>query len=152
VKDFEEPTLPADAVLARISFRGRVRYAAAGLAGLTMALLVASLWATEQELPVRTHLAFAAIVVAGLVWAGFACWALLRSPLFARDRVVAGTLAVVFSGVAAAGMVTVTALQGRGVLMAVATGAVFVAGSVALLANARRRRAELLRRKEELSR
>ncbi|TWP51048.1 transmembrane transport protein [Lentzea tibetensis] len=154
MKEFEEPTLSADAVLAGLSLAGRVRYAAVGLAGLTVALLVGALWATEPSLPLRTHVAFGGIVAAGLGWAGFAGWTLTRRvPLFARDRVIAGVLALTFSGATAVGLVLVAATRGgtTAVLTASATGLVLVTAALALLVTGRRRRAELLRRKAALT-
>lgn len=155
MRDFEEPTLSAEAVLARLSLGGRVRYAAVGLAGLTVALLVGALWATEPSLPLRTHVAFGGIVLAGLGWAWFAGWVLTRrAPLFARDRVVAGVLALTFSGATAVGLVLVAATRGgtAAVLTASGTGLVLVAASSAVLASGRRRHADLLHRKAELTR
>ena len=139
---FEEPTLPAETVLKRLT--PKPRYAALGLAGLAVAVLVGTPWATDPALPVRTHVAFGGIVAMGLGWAAFAAWALTRAPLFARDRVVAATLALGFSGVTAVGLAVTAKATG------VAVGLVLVAAAGLLLVNARRARADLLRRKEEL--
>ncbi|GLZ28999.1 hypothetical protein Lesp02_11890 [Lentzea sp. NBRC 105346] len=139
---FEEPTLPAETVVRRLT--PKLRYAALGLAGLTVAVLVGTLWATEPALPARTHVAFGGVVAMGLGWAVFAAWALTRAPLFARDRVVAATLALGFSAVTAIGLAITAKITG------VAVGLVLVAAAGVLLVNARRTRADLLRRKEEL--
>lgn len=136
---YDEPTLSPDTVLARIA--PRLRHAVVGLAGLTVAILVGSLLATEPNLPTRTQLAFSGIVAAGLGWAVFAAWALTRrAPLFARDRAVAATMALVFSTVTAVGL-TITAG-----LLGLAIGLVLTVAAGLALALALRRRAELLRR------
>jgi hypothetical protein len=71
---------------------------AAGIAGLAGATAIATLWATEPgRLPTRTAAAFAGLIVIGLSWAVLAGWTLLKRPVFAAERVAAGTLAVVFT-------------------------------------------------------
>ncbi|MBC6457269.1 hypothetical protein [Actinomadura sp. HBU206391] len=155
---FDEPTLSADQVMANLSLTGweRLRYVLLGVAGLTVAALVGSLWATEPGgLPARTHVAFAALTAAGLGWAGFAAWVLSRrGPLFARDRVIAGGLALGFSTVATGGIALIAIVRGEltMLLIAVPTGLVLVSAATALLVRARAHRAALLRRKRELQR
>jgi hypothetical protein len=58
---------------------------------------VGSLLLTETALPPRTQAAFAAIVAIGLAWTTFGLWALTtRRALYARQRVVATRLALLF--------------------------------------------------------
>ncbi|MEV4143919.1 hypothetical protein AB0J40_09645 [Amycolatopsis sp. NPDC049691] len=136
-----------------LSLRRRVGYVTVALAGLLGSGLVGLLWATEPGLPPRTVVAFAVLVAIGLAWAVFGTWAVARrAPLFARDRVVAGWLGVAAWLLFTAGAVVVTTLRHRiepGLLVVV-----LVLGAVAVLRlrAARRGRAALLRRKEQLSR
>lgn len=59
-----------------------------------MTAVTGSLWATEASLPLRTHIAFAGIVVIGAAWMGVAVYVLTRRrPLYAADRVLATGLA-----------------------------------------------------------
>jgi hypothetical protein len=145
-----------DDLLARLdaplSLRRRLGYLAVLLAGLAGAGLVGSLWATEPGLPPHTAAAFALLVLVGLGWAGFGGWALSRrAPLYARDRVVAGWVALGAWAAGAAGVTGIAAAQHRlPVGLPVLTGALGVA-AVAYLVVARRRRAALLRRRQELS-
>jgi hypothetical protein len=143
-------------VLARLeaplSLRKRVGYVVLGLAGLTGSALIGLLWATEPGLPPRTQAAFAVLVTIGLCWAAFGGWAVTRrTPLFARDRVVAGWLGVgawlAFTlGVAA---VTVT----RDTFEPTLLGIVLTLAALALvnLRAAHRARAALVRRKTDLT-
>ncbi|WP_370948398.1 hypothetical protein AB5J62_12635 [Amycolatopsis sp. cg5] len=60
--DFEQPSLSADEVLARLTPGARIRYAFAALAGLAGAVLVVTLWVTEP-VPARTQVAFGLLAV-----------------------------------------------------------------------------------------
>ncbi|MEU1240931.1 hypothetical protein ABZ388_11255 [Micromonospora parva] len=143
-------------VLARLdaplSLRRRVGYLAVGFTGLTGSGLIGLLWATEPELPTRTSVAFAALVAIGLCWAAFGGWAVTRrTPLFARDRVVAGWLGggawLAFS--VGALVISVVRHEFEPVLL----GMVLVLGVLAgaHLRAARRARAALLRRRTALA-
>jgi hypothetical protein len=151
----ERPGYGPEHILRGLSLPRRVGHLLAGLGGLTMAALVGLLWATEPgTLPLRTRVAFAAMIGIGLTWAGFAGWALARRPLFAADRVIAAWLAVTFSALVALGMVTI-ALSRAGTAAVVASGGVgttFTVGAAALLARARAHRRALLARRDELER
>lgn len=108
------------------------RILAAGIAGLTGATMIGTLWATEPAaLPTRTRLAFAGLIVVGLSWAVLAGWSLVRRPLFAADRVAGAWLAVVFS----AGTALATALIAG--LPAVVPGLLTTAVAIMLLVRAR---------------
>ncbi|MFJ7217590.1 hypothetical protein [Amycolatopsis sp. NPDC098790] len=138
---------------APLSLRRRVGYVAVALAGLLGSGLAGLLWATEPGLPPRTKVAFAVLVAIGLAWAVFGAWAVTRrAPLFARDRVVAGWLGVAAWLLFTAGAVVVTTLRHR--IEPGLPAVVLVLGAVAVLRlwAARRGRAALLRRKEQLSR
>ena len=151
----ERPGHGPEHIVRGLSLPRRVGHLMAGLGGLAMAVNVALLWATEPgALPVRTRIAFAAVIGIGMMWAGFAGWALARRPLFAIDRVIAGWLAVTFSALTTLGMVAI-ALTRAGTAAALACGGLgatltVVAGAV--LARARAYRRTLLARRHELER
>ncbi|GAA0504196.1 hypothetical protein Ade02nite_28180 [Paractinoplanes deccanensis] len=132
---------------APLSLRRRVSSVAAGLAGLTGSSLIALLWATEPVLPARTHVAFGVLVAIGLAWAGFAGWAVTRrTPLFARDRVVAAWLGVAAWLLFTAGGLAIALGRHRlspWLIVVIAVLGVAAAGN---LHAARRARARLLRR------
>lgn len=143
-------------VLARLdaplSLRRRVFYLAVAFAGLTASALIGLLWVTEPGLPARTHVAFAVLVAIGLCWAVFGGWAVIRrTPLFARDRVVAGWLGVGAWLVFSVGALAIT--LSRGDVEPVLLGVVLVLGAVAVrnLWAARRARVALLRRRVALT-
>src|SRR6266545_4082220 len=90
----ERPGYGPDHIVRGLSLPRRVGHLVAGLGGLATASTVGLLWATEPgELPLRTRIAFAAVIGIGMTWAGFAGWTLARRPLFAVDRVIAACLA-----------------------------------------------------------
>ncbi len=143
VKQLEQP----------LSLRRRVGYVIVALAGLLGSGVVGLLWATEPGLPPRTKVAFAVLVAIGVGWATFGTWAVTRrAPLFARDRVVAAWLGIVAWLLFTVGVLVITTLRHRVepelLLMVLVLGGVAVVG----LRAARRDRAALLRRREQLSR
>ena len=145
-----------DEVIARLerplSLRTRVGYLAVGLAGLGGSGLIGLLWATEPGLPVRTRVAFAVLITIGLAWTVFGGWAVTRrTPLFARDRVVAGWLGAGAWLVFSAGALVITLTRDRAepsVLIVVLGLGLVAAGN---LRAARRARADLVRRRTDLS-
>jgi hypothetical protein len=99
-----------------LSLGSRVRTTLLLLSALAVAAVVGSLWLTEPDLPLRTRVAFAAIVAIALSWAAVFAWTLTRRKvLLARHRLVTSRLAVLWSGVFTAGAallaVTVPALR-----------------------------------------
>jgi hypothetical protein len=142
-------------VLARLdaplSLRKRVGYLTIGLAGLTGSALISLLLVTEPGLPPQTKVAFAALVAIGLCWAAFGGWAVTRrTPLFARDRVIAGWLGVgawlVFT--VGALIITLGHKPEPSLLGIVLTLGAFAAVN---LRAARRARAALVRRRTDLA-
>ncbi|QKV75368.1 hypothetical protein [Amycolatopsis sp. Hca4] len=136
-----------------LSLRRRVGYVIVALAGLLGSGVVGLLWATEPGLPPRTKVAFAVLVAIGVGWATFGTWAVTRrAPLFARDRVVAAWLGIVAWLLFTVGALVITTLRHRVepelLLVVLVLGGVAVVG----LRAARRNRAALLRRREQLSR
>jgi hypothetical protein len=135
----------------RLSLRRRIATVVAAVGGLAMAILAALLWATEPGLPPRTRFAFAAIVVVGLAWVGYGAWVLTyRSPLFARDRVVAAWLGLAACGLLAVPVAAVTISRDRLQIAGLTTVLVLLAAAIVNLVRARAHRAALLRRKREL--
>jgi hypothetical protein len=132
----------------------RIRALLALLAGLSGTVFVSTLWWTEPgPLPGRTHLAFALFTAICLAWTGYGGWMLARRvPLFATDRVIAGRLALTASAATTTLTTVLTIERGGDPAGVLAIGAATIAAAVVLLVRAHRRRAELLRRKQELTR
>ncbi|WP_431924852.1 hypothetical protein [Micromonospora wenchangensis] len=151
----EGPSYGPDDVMRGLSLPRRVGLLVAGLGGLAAAATIGLLLATEPgELPLRTRIAFIAMIGVGMAWAGFAGWALARRPLFAVDRVVAAWLAVTFSVLMTVGMVTVAVMRAGpvGVLAVGGLGVALTVVASVLLARARAYRRALLARRDELER
>lgn len=141
---------------AEITLPSRVGYTALLLAGLAVAAVAGSLLATEPGLPARTQAAFAIITGVGLAWAVFAGWVLARRRvLFVSHRVIAGRMAVTFSGLFTAGALGVWLAGSRqpaGALAAAAVGGAMLATAVVVLLHARRRMRGIAARKREIER
>jgi hypothetical protein len=140
-----------DEVLARLdgtlSLRRRIGYVTLALAGLTGSGLIGLLWLTEPALPARTRAAFALLMVIGLAWTFFGGWALTRrTPLYARDRVVAAWIGLGAWLVFAAGALAISTAPA--LLALVATLGVVAAGNLRAARSARRR---LIRNREALA-
>lgn len=137
-----------------LSVPSRLRYVGLLLAALGMTVVVASLWATEPSLPLRTHIAFGVMTVIGLSWSAFSVWVLTNSRvLFARERVVAGRMAVTFATVFTAGAAATSAATGAvAALAAAGTGVVMLFVAVIVLRGARHASARLLARRDALER
>lgn len=96
-----------------LSLRRRVRSVVQLTGASAVVTLVTALWLTEDSLPLRTQVGFAALILIGLLtMAGGARALRRRGQLFARDRVIAGWIATGFAVLLAAGL----ALAGRGLL------------------------------------
>lgn len=82
-----------------LSVSARMRYVAVLLSALVLTIVVAALLLTEPGLPDRTSIALVAMIIIGLSWTCFSAWVLTHKRiLLGRERVVAGRLAVAFSG------------------------------------------------------
>ncbi|MFI6922971.1 hypothetical protein ACIBIZ_23710 [Nonomuraea spiralis] len=145
----DEPRLTADEIIQRLEATlspwRRVRALTALLAGAAGAVFVSALWWTEPgPLPGRTQLAFAAFTAFCLAWACYGAWLSTRgTPLFARDRVIAGWIAL------AAALLT-TALVAAVAAGALVFGLAFVVVAAVLTVRAHTTRARLLRLKRDL--
>ena len=137
---------------AELSLKARLGYVALLLMSTGMTVVIASLWLTETFLPLRAQLAFGVICLIGVSWATLAVWALSRRrPLFARDRVIAGGMAVTFTSVFVAGALTGAVIANNPAAYgALATGAVMLAIAIRVFVGARRRFAELAARRAAL--
>lgn len=133
---------------ARLTYVGLLLLALAG--GVT----VASLWLTEPSLPMRTQVAFAALLTIELSWCGFAIWALRhRRVLYARHRLVSARMATLFCAAFSAGAFVLAASGGGlGAFLAGALGLIMLAVALALLVRAHRYYDGLQRRRSELQR
>ena len=135
----------------RLSLGRRIATVVALVGGLGVSAVVGLLWATEPGLPARTHLAFAGLVLGGLAWVVYAVWVLTRrTPLFARDRVIAAWIGVMACCVVAVPISVVTVQRAEAAPVAAVTVVAFLALALANLWRARAHRAALLRRKHEL--
>jgi hypothetical protein len=150
----DEPAYNVDHLVRGLSLARRAGQALAGLGGLSMAVIVGLLWTTEPgTLPARTQLGFAAIIIIGLAWAGFAAWALIRRPLFAADRVIAAGLAVAFSASTTIATVAIALARSNlaGAVVAGCLGAVLLTAAGTLLVRARAYRATLRAHERQLT-
>lgn len=122
------------------------------LAALIMSVLLAVLLATESALPLRTQRAFAVLLAIGMGWIGYATWVLRqRRPLMAQHQVIAGWMAVAFTGVFLGGALAMAlSAQSPVYTAAVASGGTLIVLAVIGLVRARRQVALLQARREEL--
>jgi hypothetical protein len=137
-----------------LSVKSRMGYVALLLVASGMSAVVLSLWLTEPALPARTQAAFAVMSLIGGAWVGFALWALnARRPLFAKDEVIAGTMAVVFTSVFVAGALAAVIVSGAAAAYgALITGAGMLSIAVWRLVRAQAWFARLAVRRAELER
>ncbi|MGB7217876.1 MAG: hypothetical protein WBD07_03615 [Vicinamibacterales bacterium] len=138
----------------QLALPARVGHVALLLAALIMITVIGSLWMTEAALPLRTQLAFGAMVVIGLSWVGYALWALTyRHALLARHQIIAGRMAVTFTGVFLTGAAGAAVMTGAAAAYAAAaTGLVMVVGAVIVLVRAHRAFDRLVARRGTLER
>ena len=136
-----------------LSLKARLGYVSLLLVSAAVTTVVVSLWVTESTLPVRTQFAFAVMSAIGASWMTLAGWALrARRPLFARDRVIAGGMAVTFSTLFLVGcLAAVLIMGGAASYGALGTGVVMLIAALVALASARRRFAALDLRRRELA-
>lgn len=136
-----------------LTLTSRLGYVALLLVAAAMTTVIVALWITEPGLPGRARWAFAVMSLIGVSWIGLATWALTtQRPLAARDRVIAGWMAVTFTSVflLGAGLATLISRRMEG-LRAVALGLVLLAVAIQALRKARRRFEELRARRQELA-
>ncbi len=138
---------------AELSLKARLAHVLLLLVSLAMTAVAASLWLTEPLLPMRTQIAFGVMALIGLGWSAFAIWVLrARRPLYARDRVIAGRMAVTFTAVFVAGAFALVVAGNIAAIAMLVLGIVMLAAAVRLLSDARHRFATLNARRAELER
>ncbi|MBB2948935.1 hypothetical protein FB565_008721 [Actinoplanes lutulentus] len=149
----DRPGFTPETVLRGMSLRRRISLVLVGLAGGCGAGLLLLLWLTEPDpLPLRTRLAFGALVVVGASWSAYAIVTLARLPMFAADRVIAGWLALTFTTATTAVSVAVTvARPGPLPLAATLSALSTVVVAALLLRRARAHRKRLQARADFLS-
>jgi hypothetical protein len=137
-----------------LSVPSRLGHVALLLAALGMTVVVVSLWLTEPALPLRTQVAFGVMTAIGLSWSAFAIWVLTsRRVLFARQRIVAGRMAVTFAAVFTTGALAIAASTGAAAALAAAgTGVVMIVVAIVILRAAHRAAARLMARRDALER
>ena len=138
---------------AELSLAARLGYVALLLVATGMTVIIGSLWLTEAGLPLRTQLAFGALCLIGSSWVALSVWALAaRRPLFARDRVIAGRMAVAFTAVFVTGAIGAVVIANNVAAYAVlAIGVAMLALAVRVLIGARKRYEALLSRRSALA-
>ena len=139
---------------AELSSAARFWHVALLLVASAMTVVIGSLWVTETFLPIRTQVAFGTMVLIGFAWVVYATWVLrTRRVLLGRQRVVAGWMAVTFSGAFVAGCLVVAATTGHPAgYPAAGVGGVLLGSGVWLLVRARRAVARLTARKAAVER
>lgn len=154
----ETPARP-ELVLARLdrelSRPERIRYVGLLVVSFAVSSLVATLWATEPSLPLRTHVAFGGLVLLGLSWAAVAGFILTRRrPLYAGDRVLATGMAVAATVVIGGATTALAVVRGstKALAFAVALGLLTILTALVLHVRARKRCAVLLAERRRLER
>ena len=137
-----------------LSRGARIAHVLLALVASALTIVVASLWLTEPSLPLRTSIAFALMTAIGLSWVVYSVWVLsARRVMFARQRVVAGRVAVTFCGVFSVGCVTLAAAtDARGAWPAFAMSLALLAIALGLWRRAESAHASLLARRDALER
>jgi hypothetical protein len=137
-----------------LSSRARLGHVLLALIASAMTILVVSLWLTEPALPHRTATAFALLTIIGLAWIAYSIWVLTaRRVMLAQQRVVAGRLAVTFTGVFAAGCIVLNyTLAARAGWPAVVMSLLLLALALRIWRRAEAAHARLLARRDALER
>lgn len=133
---------------AELSLPARIGHGLLLLAALGMTVAIGSLWLTEPALPPHTRFAFAAMMPIGAAWVIYAGWVLARRRvLFARHRIVAGRMALLFASLFTVGALALgVAMRSPAGFVAALLGCGMVAAAVAMLIAAHRRVAALTSR------
>jgi hypothetical protein len=135
-----------------LSPASRIGHGALLAAALAMTVVVVSLGLTEPDLPHRAGVAFAVLAAIGAGWTGYATWVLTqRRVLFARQRVVAGWLAMTFTSIFTLGaFVFGFAADEPAGFVAGGLGLTLMAAALFILSRARQRLAALTERMRRL--
>lgn len=135
-----------------LSARARFGHLALLLLAASMSIVLLSLLTAEPDLPIRTQLAFAVMLLIGLAWVGYAAWALkYRWTLHAQHRLVASIIGLVASLLFTGGAGVIAFVSDQPAAWAASGTGVFMVAlaGLALLAAAHRRR-DLVARRDAL--
>ena len=149
--NIENSSAMAVSSLPEVSFRSRIGHLALLLGATGGSVVLGSLLATEDGLPLRTTMAFGLLLVINLSWVAFAAWVLTaRRAMLFNHRVVAGRIAVAAAIAFTAGAAVLAAtMRSAASYAATGSGLVLLAIAIALLMRAKRDfRALQLRRAE----
>lgn len=133
------------------ALRPRIGHLALMIVTIAASVALASLLATEDDLPLRTTAALATLLAINLSWAAYSAWVLTaRNTMLFNHRVVAGWIAVSAATVFSAGAASIAFVTHFAAAYAAAgSGLILLAIAVALLMHAKRKlRALRLRRFE----
>jgi hypothetical protein len=135
-----------------LSKRARVSHAVLLVGALAMGCVVASIWATESGLPMRTHVAFFALVLIAAGWTTYSAWMLTRRVvLLVPHQVRAAQLALASTLVFFGGGLVLWALSELPAApWAALSGLVMVLIAGVQLQRARAHHAALLQRRDAL--
>ncbi len=135
-----------------LSQRARMSHVVLLVGALAMGCVVASIWATEPSLPLRTHVAFLALVLIAAGWTAYSAWMLSRrAVLLVPHQVRAAQLALTSTLVFFGGSVVLWALSDLAAApWAAVSGLVMVLIAGAQLHRARAHHAALLQRRDAL--
>jgi hypothetical protein len=139
-------------VRGQLSGRSKILHAALLVAATAMAIVVTSIWITEPVLPVRTHVAFAGLVLIALGWITHAIWVLTHTAiLLVPHQAQAARLSMASSVVFFVGCLLAWLLVGnQASLLATVSAAVMTGVSVLNYQRAVSRFRTLTRRRDEL--
>lgn len=137
-----------------LSTRARLGHVGLLLAALAMSAVLIALLATEPAIPMRTRIAFAAMLVMSIFWTGYAIWVLKnRWTLLANHRIVAGKMAVAFTAIFTMAALAAGFSTGKSAgFLAAGMGAAMLAIAIGLLARAKQRFIILQSRRAQLER
>lgn len=137
-----------------LSSPARYAHVALLLGASGMSVLVAALLLTEPHLPTHTQTAFGVMLAMGVAWVIYAAWVLRhRRPLYARHRVVAGSMAVAFTTLFTVAGVAAWAISGAAMARTAAVvGACMLVIAIVGLLRAQRENARLTSERTQLER
>ncbi len=137
-----------------LSTRARFGHVGLLLAAIAISIILIALLATESAIPMRTRIAFSAMLAMSLSWAGYAIWVLKnRWTLLANHQIVAGKMAVAFTAIFTAASLALGFYTGKSTgFLAASMGVALLVIAIGLLARAKRRFTFLQNRRQQLER
>jgi hypothetical protein len=137
-----------------LSLAPRLGHVLLALVASAMTIVVVSLLLTEPVLPTRTKTAFFLLATIGIGWVTYSAWVLTaRRVMLARQRVVAGRMAVAFAAVFTCGCAVLGVTSGTAAAWPAGVMGIGLLGTaVVVWRRAETAYAKLLVRREELRR